>query len=248
MRSLLQIDEEDEKEQEQPEINLGAGSLLGIFIGLVLICGVFFGLGYAVGRRPSAGPAASISPLQPGRVTAKASTPKPSATPATESQKAVNSSSLPAGSIAPAPLSGAPAQPAQSAMVDLPIDETPPPELKPSAVRQGRQAQPSAGAAGLHTAAVPIAATPSPTSAAANAMPAATASPAGTMVQVAAVAHQEDAAVLVTALRQKGYSAVVRTEAQDKWLHVQIGPYANRAEASAVRQKLLSDGYNAILK
>ena len=68
------------------------------------------------------------------------------------------------------------------------------------------------------------------------------------MVQVAAVAHQEDATVLVTALRQKGYSAVVRTEAQDKWLHVQIGPYASRAEASAVRQKLISDGYNAILK
>jgi len=253
MRSLLQVDEEDEKEQEQPEISLGAASLLGLFIGLVLICGVFFGLGYAVGRRPSAGPSAYIAPAQAGPVIAKVDAPKPSATPLqTGSQKAGDSSALPAAGDVPAPVSGTSAQPAQSAMVDLPIDETPPPELKPSALRQRRQAQaqPSAGTAGAPAAAAPIATAPSPASAAASAraVPIAATSPAGTMVQVAAVAHQEDAAVLVTALRQKGYSAVVRTEAQDKWLHVQIGPYTSRAEASAVRQKLLSDGYNAILK
>jgi hypothetical protein len=32
------------------EIALGTRSLLGIFFGLVLICAVFFGLGYSVGR------------------------------------------------------------------------------------------------------------------------------------------------------------------------------------------------------
>lgn len=68
------------------------------------------------------------------------------------------------------------------------------------------------------------------------------------MVQVAAVVHQEDADVLVSALRRKGYTAVVRNGTQDKLLHIQIGPYSSRDQALDMRQKLLSDGYNAILK
>ena len=68
------------------------------------------------------------------------------------------------------------------------------------------------------------------------------------MVQIAAVARQEDADVLVTALRQRGYGVVVRNEPQDKLLHVQVGPFADRGQAAAMKQKLLSDGYNAIIK
>jgi DedD protein len=68
------------------------------------------------------------------------------------------------------------------------------------------------------------------------------------MVQIAAVARQEDADVLVAALRQRGYGVVVRNEPQDKLLHVQVGPFADRTQAVAMKQKLLSDGYNAIIK
>ena len=68
------------------------------------------------------------------------------------------------------------------------------------------------------------------------------------MVQIAAVARQEDADVLVSALRQRGYGVVVRNEPQDKLLHVQVGPFADRTQATAIKQKLLSDGYNAIIK
>ena len=68
------------------------------------------------------------------------------------------------------------------------------------------------------------------------------------MVQIAAVARPEDAAVLVSALRQRGYGVVVRNEPQDKLLHVQVGPFADRTQATVMKQKLLSDGYNAIIK
>jgi cell division septation protein DedD len=68
------------------------------------------------------------------------------------------------------------------------------------------------------------------------------------MVQIAAVSHQEDADALISALRQHGYSVAVRNEPQDKLLHVQVGPFATRDAAKAMRAKLLSDGYNAILK
>jgi cell division septation protein DedD len=68
------------------------------------------------------------------------------------------------------------------------------------------------------------------------------------MVQVAAVSHQEDAEVLVSALRKRGYAVSVRRQPSDSLLHVQIGPFTNHNDAYIMRQKLLSDGYNAIVQ
>ena len=65
------------------------------------------------------------------------------------------------------------------------------------------------------------------------------------MVQVAAVSHQEDANVLVAALRRHGYAVTMRREPGDGLIHVQIGPFFNRNEANAMSQRLLGDGYNA---
>jgi cell division septation protein DedD len=70
----------------------------------------------------------------------------------------------------------------------------------------------------------------------------------GWMVQIAAVSHPEDAEVLVNALRKRGYTITVRREVGDNLIHVQTGPFANRNDANAVRQKLLNDGYNAIVQ
>ena len=78
------------------------------------------------------------------------------------------------------------------------------------------------------------------------------AAPAGSgaplIVQVAAVSHHEDADVLISALSQRGYTVAIRQEPQDKLFHVQIGPFATRKDADAMRQRLLADGYNAIVK
>jgi DedD protein len=49
MRTLFDSDEE-EIEGKASEITLSTASLLGIFFGLVLVCGVFFGFGYSMGR------------------------------------------------------------------------------------------------------------------------------------------------------------------------------------------------------
>jgi DedD protein len=68
------------------------------------------------------------------------------------------------------------------------------------------------------------------------------------IVQIAAVSHHEDADVLISALSRRGYTVAIRQEPQDKLFHVQIGPFANRKEADAMRQRLLADGYNAIVK
>jgi len=68
------------------------------------------------------------------------------------------------------------------------------------------------------------------------------------MVQVAAVSNPADAEVLIGALTKRGYTVAARHEPNDSFLHVQIGPLATHADAVAMRQKLLNDGYNAILK
>src|ERR1700735_1938513 len=60
MRSLLET--EEEVDERASEITLSTASFLGIFFGLVLICGVFFGFGYSMGR--GVGPSAQASALE----------------------------------------------------------------------------------------------------------------------------------------------------------------------------------------
>jgi cell division septation protein DedD len=76
----------------------------------------------------------------------------------------------------------------------------------------------------------------------------ATAKVQGWMVQIAAVSRAEDADVLVNALRKHGYTVSARHEIGDNLIHVQTGPFVNRNDANAMRQKLLNDGYNAIIE
>jgi DedD protein len=70
----------------------------------------------------------------------------------------------------------------------------------------------------------------------------------GWMVQIAAVSRTEDADVLVNALKKRGYTVSARHEIGDNLIHVQTGPFVNRNDANAMRQKLLNDGYNAIIE
>jgi DedD protein len=69
------------------------------------------------------------------------------------------------------------------------------------------------------------------------------------MVQVAAVSKQEDADILVNALRKKQYPVfVVANSPTDALYHVQVGPFSDAKDAEAMRSRLAGDGYNAIVK
>jgi DedD protein len=71
----------------------------------------------------------------------------------------------------------------------------------------------------------------------------------GYVVQVAAVSKQEDAQALADALRKKNYVVVIASKGQsDNLYHVQVGPFADIAEAETMRNRLMGDGYNPILK
>src|SRR5580658_9409971 len=70
MRSLF--DEEDREEpKSDADLTLGIGSLLSIFFGVLIICGIFFGFGYSMGRR-NARPTILPAATQPAQAAATA--------------------------------------------------------------------------------------------------------------------------------------------------------------------------------
>jgi cell division septation protein DedD len=213
-------DQRQREDDKESEVTLSPATLLGIFLGLVLVCGVFFGFGYSVGRRaPSSGSIPSADSNAQETDTPVSPSAKPSAA-RTLGRDAAASNDDPSSAA-----SGTLLEPAASSPAPLPVADAP--VTAPSAA-----ARPAA-ATGLKDLAQP---------------PRAAAATGQTVVQVAAVTRQEDADVLVSALRQRGYHAMELSEPQDKLVHVQVGPFSSREEANAMRQKLLADGYNAIIK
>jgi DedD protein len=66
-------------------------------------------------------------------------------------------------------------------------------------------------------------------------------------VQVAAVSKSEDGDSLVDALKKKQYPAF-SSAGPDKFFHIEVGPFADIKSAEDMRAKLITDGYNPILK
>ncbi len=215
-------------EDDGAEITLGTRSLLGIFFGLVLICSIFFGLGYSVGR--GSGQKAAVAPA--GNETPAAAASGAIAKP---SPGQLASAETPDASAGAAPASETPAESA--------------PALEPATTETPAASGASAPAPTVKPAGFPSTVPGTATPATATLKPAvATVVPNGIMVQVAAISVPQDANILVDALKKRGYSAVIRNEPQDKLLHVQLGPFASRVEANGMRTKLLADGYNAVVK
>lgn len=68
------------------------------------------------------------------------------------------------------------------------------------------------------------------------------------MVQVGAVGNRKDARLLVSQLRRHGIHAGIYPGKHDRFLHVQIGPFASEQQALTVRHRIVATGYRAILK
>jgi DedD protein len=234
---------------DEQEITLGTRSLLGVFFGLVLVCGIFFGLGYSVGR---SGGTHLASPDVPGSNTgANANLKKPSAqqslTPAPEPATPSPSSDDNTASSSAAPEEPTAAPKAAAVPVAQPVAQpvtrpAPAPVAQSAPLGIPRPAPPVQRPADLQQQ--PSVAQQRP----ATVQSVAAAMPSTFMVQIAAVRLQQDANVLVGALQRRGYHVVVRNETQDALLHVQLGPFNSRAEANDMRARLLADGYNAVVK
>ena|ERR1700733_10711665 len=232
MRTLFDTDEE-EIEGKASEITLSTASLLGIFFGLVLVCGVFFGFGYSMGR----GTGAAQATLAPRSSTGNTG----------EADEAAAVGNPPAPP--PAPQVAAKQQDDSEATAKATPAASP--KVAETPKEDVGQTVKAAALVAAETPAQLVTSKPAAGKIAPAYQPPMDASPTATgqaMVQIAAVSRPQDADVLVAALRQRGYGVVVRSEPQDHLLHVQVGPFANRMQAAEIKQKLLSDGYNAIIK
>lgn len=225
----------EEIEQEKPGrdtvFTLGPVTLLSILCGLVILCGLFYGLGYRSGRRSAIG-AIAITQTSAGQ-TAIASAGSSLSKPPAKGLVPATPPSVPIQTTRPAALDPPAGAPTGNALTSYaPASPAPgsiaaQPQVRPALPASSTGVQPSA-----------------PSSAAYPIQPALTHN-AGIMVQIAAVSHAEDANVLMGALRKRGYAVVARRDFSDNLIHVQVGPFANRSDAVAMSQKLLGDGYNA---
>lgn len=205
------------------ELTLGLGTVLGLGAGLLLLCVVCFGLGYAVGHR--ANPDQNSAVVVPDRTSNVASAKSGSKPGASREAAALPSSDGASGDSQPAD--------AVQATGDSPSNAASSEQVAGASTPQVRPALPGSSESQ----------TPSPV----HVQPA-TSQVQGWMVQIAAVSRSEDADVLINALKKRGYTVTARRELGDSLIHVQTGPFASRNDANTMRQKLLSDGYNAIVQ
>jgi pilus assembly protein CpaC len=68
------------------------------------------------------------------------------------------------------------------------------------------------------------------------------------VIEVMTLSHASDAEAMIAALNRRGYNVAVNHDPQDSLLHLDIGPFPTSEDAETIRQKLLSDGYDARIK
>jgi DedD protein len=207
--------------QQDTEITLGTGRMLAIFFTFVLVCALFFSIGFSLGRRTTIAGVGSLGIAHAGN-------------PATIVRPSASRNDAPQ----PAPQSG------DFSFYKAVGEKNANAALAP----QDSKTPPAAATTTTSTATAPISPVEAPSKTATDAATAAPSS-AGYYVQVAAVSRQEDAEALVEALKKKQYPAFTANNSTgDKFYHVQVGPYTELKDAEAMRTRLIGDGYNPIVK
>ena len=213
--------EETRELHDTAEVHWSTGTILAIFFAAALISAVFFGLGYSFG----------------GEGIASYSTAKTSAAAAT------NTPTIPS----PPKRS---TQVASASGMATPVAEDILPARNHSAASDFHaKTRPMPVARTARPALIPAHKTIAPAPAATRASAAISSGKrAATMVQVGAIGDRKDAERLVLQLRKKGFHAGIYPSKRDKFLHVQIGPFASPQQAQSMRHRVIASGYHAILK
>jgi cell division septation protein DedD len=238
-------------EPEESDITLGPGKLLGLFFMLVAVCGVFFAIGYSLGktsaREQAVNDKTSLNASLSVPAVGDPSVAKPSAVISAKSDsQQVASDGQPAAKSQPdmtfynaVKQSDRGSQPAST---DGAQPATPKaPQTQAATAQTATSAAPAVAKAVPEVKAEPKAEVKPPATSAAN---------GAFVVQIAAVSREEDAAALAGALRKKSYSVFVvnNPAVHDKLYHVQVGPFATLHDAEAMKARLTGEGYNPIVK
>jgi cell division septation protein DedD len=206
--------------------------VIGLFMLMLVFSGVFFALGFVMGRNQYDGQvrAAGINPR---------ATPDPVISPKSELSMRRNKDKASGSASAPAsePPSEVNAQP-DSDWGFYSAGKTPPDDTLKSAPSGSPSTVPaiSNSKSASRTANV----------SSKSAVPAQAAG--GYTVQVAALRREVDAHSVAVTLQKKKFPAFVVAPQSDKYFHVQVGPYADQKSAEAAKKGLESAGFKAIVK
>jgi DedD protein len=194
--------------------------LVGLFLGVVLLCGVFFTLGYVMGKTQYGGAVhAASSPERDAPVARPAAKPKDLKTTPAPAPVPANGewdfyAKTDDNHLEPAPKPFAPV--ASPALAASPAKAAPAPRAK--AVPASSRFRPPKMLKGA------------------------------VVLQIAALRHQSDALAVADALQQKRFPSFVLTPTSDRLYRVQVGPYPNEHAAESARSALDRAGFKAIIK
>jgi cell division septation protein DedD len=200
--------------------------LVTFFLGVVLLCGVFFTLGYVMGHNQYGGPVHAAEGPESGATSVRPSV----------RQKEIG------GTPAASPAAANNEWDFYSKKSDDHMD----PVAKPSM----NAAAPSAAVATRPTSAVvgPAPATNAKTIPAAARLEAPRMVKGSLVLQIAALTRESDALAMADALQQKHFPSFVVTPSSDNFYRVQVGPYPDERSAESAKSALDQAGFIAIIK
>jgi DedD protein len=198
--------------------------LVGLFLGVVLLCAVFFTLGYVMGRTQYGGPVHAAETI--GKIISSSSSPAPVKPKATEP----------------------PAPPANSEWDFYGKKDDHQPAPAPKAVAP-KAAAPIPAVATKKAGAPP----PATTTPVAATKPSARFQPpklskGAIVVQVAALTRESDALAMADTIQQRRFPSFVLTPTTDNFYRVQVGPYPDDKSADAAKHALEQLGFKPIIK
>jgi DedD protein len=199
--------------------------LVSLFLGVVLLCGVFFTLGYVMGHNQYGGPVHAAESLDNGEPIGR-----PSVKPKAEA--------APVAAATPAPANNEWDFYSKKSN-DGQIDPVAKPEMaKPVAAVAARPVspQPSAPVYGAKTVQ------------AAARYEAPRLVKGSIVLQIAALTHESDALAMADVLQQKHFPSFVVTPTSDNFYRVQVGPYPDEHAADSAKAALDHAGFIAIIK
>jgi len=209
--------------------------LMALFLGVVVLCGVFFTLGYVMGRtqyggsvQASGSPAMRPTAIPPANAKTKGADPS-TASSGSSSETAANAPS------------------SEWDFYSKKDDNHLEPAPKPAASPAG--ASPVAGEGISHANSV---AAPKTVSEPVAKPPARFTPPrmlkGSVVLQVAALKRESDALAMADAVQQKKFPAFVVTPTSDNLYRVQVGPYRDEHAAVSAQAELARAGFKAIVK
>jgi DedD protein len=193
--------------------------LVGLFLGVVLLCGVFFTLGYVMGRTQFSGAVhAETQPKYQPPVVIPSKPTKESPVPT--NSKPVNCWADCDSKTADRPDVIAPSKPAAPAPAKVEKTSSPaaPASAKPASAKEPPRFQPPA--LGKNSI----------------------------VLQVAATKQQRDALDMADVLQKKKFPSFVASSPADSFYHVQVGPYPDLASAESAKRALEQLGFKSIIK